>query len=82
MKYTGHCTKCNSDKVVEIKSNRYNTNQYVYLNSWGTKYTIVDRYICTRCGFTEEYAHLDEKSKKNLQDLLEKNGSKKDEGFV
>ncbi len=82
MKYTGNCTKCNSDQVIEVKGTRFNSYQYVYLNNWGTKYVILDRYVCSRCGFTEEYAQLDEKSRTSLEELLVKNGSKKDEGFV
>ncbi len=82
MRFTGECTKCGSLDVIEIKGNRYNSNHYVYLNNWGTKYAILDRYICTRCGFTEEYVQMNEKFKKIKEDLLKTNPVKKDDGFV
>jgi hypothetical protein len=80
MKYTGQCTKCNSSDVLEVKGSRYNTYNYIYLNSWGTKYAIIDRYVCVRCGFTEEYVKVDDKFNKIATEMLEK--KKVDDGFV
>jgi nitrate reductase cytochrome c-type subunit len=82
MRYTGECTKCHSTDVIEITGNRFNANHYVYLNNWGTKYAIMDRYICTRCGYVEEFAHLDDKFKKMADELLKTSRVKKDDGFV
>jgi predicted nucleic-acid-binding Zn-ribbon protein len=80
MKLINTCSKCNSAEVVEVKGTRYNTNNFIYLNNWGTKYAILDRYICLRCGFTEEYVRLDEKFKKYADERREKDLDS--DGFV
>ena len=72
MKFGNQCPKCQSKDVVELKGSRYNTQNFVYLNSWGTKYLILDRYLCTRCGFTEEYVDVDDKLEKERDELLAK----------
>ena len=80
MKFIDTCTKCNSTEVVEVKGTRFNSNNYVYLNDWGTKYALLDRYICLRCGFTEEFVRMDDKFKKYADELKKKREDS--DGFV
>jgi len=47
--------------VVRIKGQRYNQNQVISLSKWATVNAVLDRYICTSCGYTEEWVQLDKK---------------------
>jgi len=74
MKATNQCPKCQSYNIVYIKGGKYNAATSVPLNSWNTKMGALDRYICVDCGFSEEYLQPDEKIKKSLLELLDKQG--------
>ncbi len=74
MKSTNICPKCQSRKIVIIKPKSSSSAHKFMFGSWGRseKY---NRYVCTRCGFTESYAILSDKfqkwAKKNLLDVPE-----------
>ena len=82
MKYSNECPKCFSNEIIEILGSRYNASSVIYLNKWNTKYVMIDRYLCSRCGFVEEYSRMDEKSKKNLQEIREDQLKNNKDGFV
>ena len=73
MKSSTTCPKCQSRKVVMVKGKSSTTHKFFY-GSWGRseKY---NRYVCTRCGFSETYAVLSDKflkwAKKNMPDIPE-----------
>ncbi len=64
MRYSGKCFKCESPKVVKVIGSKMNQNQIISLASWSFKNAALDRYICTDCGYTEEYVQLDASFKK------------------
>ncbi len=64
MKNTFQCPKCDSVDVIRIQGQRYNQNQIISLSKWATVNAVLDRYICTSCGYTEEWVQLDKKFEK------------------
>ncbi len=67
MRYTFLCPKCNSNAVIEIIGSNVNQHTKIPLNKWSLRNAILDRYICTECGYTEEYIQLTDSFKKWLQ---------------
>jgi predicted nucleic-acid-binding Zn-ribbon protein len=61
MKNTFQCPKCSSTRVIRIEGQRLNQNQVISLNRWSTQTAVLDRYLCTSCGFTEEWIQIDSK---------------------
>ena len=81
MKFTHKCPKCESADIVKEskKNNPYYTN-YVYVKkNWATYITLA-RYICLRCGYTEEWVDTQEELDKIEKKLKDKN--KDYDGFV
>ena len=74
MKHSYQCPKCQSTSVIKIEGNRMNQNQVVSLSKWGTHNVVLDRMLCTSCGFTEEWIKIDAK----FERWVEKNGDKGD----
>ena len=64
MRYSFKCPKCASTNVVEVIGHNMNTMQKIPLQKWNLKFAVLDRYICTQCGYTEEYVQLSEGFKK------------------
>ncbi|RLD19531.1 MAG: hypothetical protein DRI69_08165 [Bacteroidetes bacterium] len=64
MKHTFQCPKCESTDVIKIEGQRYNQNHIVSLTNWGTNHAVIDRFLCTHCGYTEEWLQLTSKFKK------------------
>ena len=64
MKYDFKCPKCNSNNVIEVVGSNLNQHQKIPLNKWSIKNAVLDRYICTDCGYTEEFVQLNENFKK------------------
>ena len=67
MKHTFQCPKCQSVDVIKIEGQKYNQNQLVSLTNWGTITAVIDRYLCTHCGYTEEWLQLSDKFNKWVQ---------------
>lgn len=67
MKHTFQCPKCQSVDVIKIEGKKYNQNQLVSLTNWGTITEVIDRYLCTQCGYTEEWLQLSSKFNKWLK---------------
>lgn len=83
MRFTYECPKCTSSEVVKITGSNMNNLHKIPLTRWGGKSALIDRYICTNCGFTEEYIHLSDKLKKWLkEELKNQEGTKEDGDFV
>lgn len=80
MKNTSTCPKCGSTEVIMTKGNKMNPTQKIDLDKWGLKSVGLDRYLCVRCGYTEEWVQIDDKFDrwvtKNWQKL------QSDDGFV
>ena len=64
MKNTFQCPKCHSTDVIRIEGQRFNQNQIISLSKWATTNAVLDRYLCTECGYTEEWIQIDDKFKK------------------
>ncbi len=63
MKESNICPKCQSAGVVRVKNfGLASTSNAVRLSQWGAQIAHFDRYVCTACGFIEDYMNLDEKS--------------------
>jgi ribosomal protein S27AE len=60
MKNTFICPKCNSSTVILLPGSYMAQSSIVFLNNLG-KMALADRYICSDCGFTEEWMQLDDK---------------------
>ncbi len=64
MRNSHQCPKCNSIDVITIVGNRYNQTQIISLTKWAGNNAVLDRDICTSCGYTEEWVQLDAKFNK------------------
>ncbi|MCP3928704.1 MAG: hypothetical protein GY705_06340 [Bacteroidetes bacterium] len=82
MRYSLICPKCESNEVIEVKGSSINQQQRIPLNKWGVQYAILDRYICTSCGYTEEFVQQTKSFKKWSGKMLEEQQNKKFDGFV
>ncbi len=54
-----------------MKGNTMNQSTVLYLNKWMTKYVILDRYLCTRCGYSEDFASITDKERKWLNEVMD-----------
>jgi len=63
MKSTGVCPKCSSKKIAVIPS-EIGTYNVIKVDMFG--FANLTRYICTSCGYVEQYA-ADEKSLSKLR---------------
>ncbi|MEO6130605.1 MAG: hypothetical protein ABIQ02_02070 [Saprospiraceae bacterium] len=62
MKQTNICPKCKSGNVIRVEAFKgITTSNIIQLARWGTQFGFFDRYICTSCGFIEQYVNLEEK---------------------
>ena len=62
MKQTNICPKCQSTDVARIEPFKATSgNNYIQLSKWGTQLGYVERYICIKCGFTEQYVDMNDK---------------------
>jgi len=64
MKHTYQCPKCESIDVIKIEGQRFNQNQIISLTKWAVSSAVLDRFLCTNCGYTEEWIQLNSKFKK------------------
>jgi predicted nucleic-acid-binding Zn-ribbon protein len=66
MKNTNTCPKCQSTDVVRVDAfKNTSSSNLIHLSRWGTQYAYFDRYICTSCGFIEQYIDLEHKGWQN-----------------
>ncbi len=78
MKYSNICPKCRNGKIAIIEGGAFKGNLYNTISS-GLNTFYLTRYICTDCGFTENY--IDDS--KDLEKLKEKYvRPKEDSDFV
>ncbi len=59
MRNSFRCPKCASRRVVEVVGSSMNQQTKIPLTRWSFKNATLDRYICTACGYTEEYVQLE-----------------------
>ncbi len=76
MKYTHTCPKCSSKTISKIEGGAFKGNMYNTL-SYGITTIYLTRYVCTSCGFTENY--IDDK--KDLVKIEKKFGSLSDDDY-
>jgi len=81
MKFSYKCAKCNSNAVLEIIGWNLNQHTKIPLTKWSMKNATLDRYICTDCGYTEEYVQLTPSFKKFAKKALD-NQDRKYDDFV
>ncbi len=79
MRYSYQCPKCQSRDVVEVTGSTMNTYQKIPLTKWSMKHAVLDRYICTDCGYTEEFVQLSDKFKKTARRMLDQQDRKYDD---
>lgn len=79
MKDTLNCGKCGSRHVIEVKGSKMQQTSSIPLTKWSMKTAILDRYICSQCGYTEEYVQLTAGFKKWAQKELQKNEDRYDD---
>ena len=62
MKNTKICPKCGSSDVFEIKGHTgaYGTGNNIPAGLLITSYVPVDRYVCGKCGFSEEWIRTED----------------------
>jgi predicted RNA-binding Zn-ribbon protein involved in translation (DUF1610 family) len=77
MRHSFICPKCNSSQVVLLEGTRYNQAAIIYLNRLGST-AVMDRYVCTACGFTEQWVQLDEKFNRWVEKQHEEGKTKSD----
>lgn len=75
MKYNFCCPKCQNSEIAIIEGGAFKGNVYNTLN-FGLSTIYLTRYVCTSCGFTENYVD----DPKNLQKIKEKFINKDDNG--
>ncbi|MBK9981364.1 MAG: hypothetical protein IPP15_02890 [Saprospiraceae bacterium] len=76
MKQSNTCPKCKSTDIVRVPPFKgTSTSNLIQLTKWGTKFCYFDRYICSSCGYTEEYADVQDKSWQSWIDDQIKAGS-------
>ncbi|MEM1320120.1 MAG: hypothetical protein AAGG75_07660 [Bacteroidota bacterium] len=79
MRFSYRCPKCDSPDVVEVIGHNINQMQKIALNKWSMKQAVLDRYICTSCGYTEEYVQLTDSFKRWARQELDKQDRKYDD---
>ena len=79
MRHSYKCPKCASINVVEVIGSNMNQQTKIPLNKWSFKNATLDRYICTDCGYTEEWVQLTDSFKRWGRDQLNKQERKYDD---
>ena len=67
MKNTGQCHKCESRKIIRIPSPKFNSGTGINTIPVGwlkTGQVRITRYLCCRCGYSEEWVDSKEDIKK------------------
>jgi len=78
MKSTGTCPKCNSTKLyTNAGLAKRGDRSMIALSSWKGLY--VDVYVCSQCGFIEEYASTRELENPTTLEKLKTNWKKVNE---
>lgn len=65
MKYAKKCPKCGCPEITMVKGNAgaYGSGNNIPVGLTNLSAVLVDRYICTNCGFTEEWIEQDQLEK-------------------
>ena len=82
MQFTHKCPKCASYEIVKVEGTNMNQATMIPLTKWSFKQAILDRYICCRCGYTEEYVRRTDKFKKWADKALREKPEDQEDGFV
>jgi len=67
MKYNNNCPKCQNTEIAIIEGGAFKGNIYNTL-TFGLTTIYLTRYVCTNCGFTENYVD----DPKNIQKIKDK----------
>ena len=61
MKNTNKCPKCGSSHIIKVPGHAgaYGTGNNIMVGMTIKSAVPVDRYLCTECGFSEEWVDLD-----------------------
>ncbi len=76
MKNTYCCPKCNNSEIAKLEGGAFKGNLYNTV-SFGLSTVYLTRYICTDCGYTENYVD-DVKDLKKIKDKYIKPGQGSD----
>ena len=73
MKNTKKCPKCGSSEIIKIpgKAGAYGSGNNIPIGASILFAVPVDRYLCTECGYSEEWVDLD-----NIDKVEKKYGNK------
>lgn len=73
MKNSKICPKCNSDEIIIVPGKRIpaENGRNIMIGSSVFSSALFDRYVCSDCGYSEEY--FDENEIKKLKDKFETN---------
>lgn len=71
MKSNKICPKCGSSKIIIVPGKKVppESGRVIMIGSTGLSSAIFDRYICSECGYSEEYFDKD-----NIDKLISKFG--------
>ena len=71
MKISGKCPKCGSDKIIIVPGKRIpaEAGRAIMIGSSTLSSALFDRYVCSECGYSEEYFDED-----NIDKLISKFG--------
>jgi len=72
MKLTCSCPKCHNSEIAIIEGGGFKGNIYNHI-SFGLSTIYLTRYVCTHCGFTENYVD-DPKDLQKIKDKFIKPG--------
>lgn len=63
MKNTNRCPKCGCRDIILVEGRQRGmlAGNYILVNNkWTSKNVYVDRYICSNCGFSEEWIDVED----------------------
>jgi predicted nucleic-acid-binding Zn-ribbon protein len=70
MKTTGKCPKCSSTEIYTNRGKHIGTRAGINVDFWGGFYISV--YICSNCGFVEEYMSQEHMEKGRMEKVKAK----------
>ncbi len=80
MKFSNKCPKCESNDIYTDEGiTKQGVRTAIGISSWTRLY--FDMYICSNCGFTEEYVREEDLQDSKKMEKLKENWKKKNTGL-
>jgi len=78
MNKTGICIKCGSGAIIRFDGSRreYGAGEYILTGKLGMSSVMVNRYVCTECGYIEEWV-----DKSDIPQLLKSKKARRKIGY-